>query len=310
MKPTLFKNCVTPFLSTALLLATSLTSSSGFSGETIKLTINGSTTVNPVVTEAAEMFRKKGWKIYVDTHGGSSGGVTSVSQGNADIGMASRPLTPKDHEKFPNAKLTSFTIGYDGVALVVNKAIYNAGVKALNKTQIKGIYEQTIKNWSQVGGPDTNIRFYNKEPGRGTWEVFAKYLYGKANLAPKVFHPEVGANREALSKVATTKGSMTQLSAAWAYENKDKVMPLAIVDSGKTVEPTSENIRMSLYPLKRPLNLIINGNVTEAQKMFITFLASEEGQKIVEKHGYLTLDKGQAASLAENISNLTKKKML
>jgi len=44
--------------------------------EKVTIKIQGSTTVNPVVAEAAEVLRsEKGWQIFVDTQGGSSGGI-------------------------------------------------------------------------------------------------------------------------------------------------------------------------------------------------------------------------------------------
>lgn len=252
--------------------------------------INGSTTVNPVVSEAAEHFRQKGWKIFVDTQGGSSGGISYLAEGLCDIGMSSRPISSNDKKKFPNVNFLSHPVGYDGVALVVSKKLYTNGIKSLSKEQIKSAYEGKIKNWSGFGGPNQKIVFFNKEPGRGTWEVFAKYLYGKAKFAPKVFHPEVGANQEARSKVASSPGGITQLSASWAWDN-DKVQAISLMDGNELIEASLENIESGKYPMRRPLLLITNGPPDARSDKFLKFLLSPQGQKIVEKHGYLPLSK-------------------
>lgn len=257
-----------------------------------KIKINGSSTVNPVVSEAAEHFREKGWKIYVDTQGGSSGGISYLAEGLCDIGMSSRPVSENDKKKFPKASFVSHSIGYDGVALVVSRSLYNKGVKSLTKEQIKLIYEGKIKNWNKVGGPKQKIVFFNKEPGRGTWEVFAKYVYGKAKYAPKVFHPEVGANQEARSKVASNPGGITQLSASWAWNN-DKVMAISLSVGEISVGASRENIESGKYPMRRPLLLITNGKATNQSNEFIKYLLSPQGQKLVKKHGYLSLDSSE-----------------
>ncbi len=57
--------------------------------------------------------------------------------------------------------------------LVGSPDVWNGGVKSLSAQQVRDIYEKKITNWSDVGGPELLITFYNKEPGRGTWEVIA-----------------------------------------------------------------------------------------------------------------------------------------
>lgn len=272
-----------------------LLGSSGFGLAAPKLKINGSSTVNPVVVEAAELLRKKGWEILVDTQGGSSGGISHAAEGLADIGMASRPLIAKDHKKFPKAELKTFTIGYDAVALVVAKKLYDSGVKSLSRQQMQDLYEGKTKNWHYLGGPELMVVFYNKEPGRGTWETFANFVYGKSSKAPKVFLPEVGSNQEAKAKVLQRPGGVTQLSAAWAYESSD-LEPLAIaIAPGKAITPSEDNIRAGTYPMKRPLNLVTNGEPNKEQQAFIDFLLSNEGQEIVKRHGYVTIDQKTGA---------------
>ena len=172
--------------------------------------------------------------------------------------------------------------------MIVSRPVYESGVKALSKEQLKAIYESKVKNWKEVGGFDRPIVFFNKEPGRGTWEVFAEFLYGRASLAPKVFHPEVGANQEARSKVGAHVSAISQLSAAWA-EGRLEVRPLAILNDGKAIEPTLGNIKTGTYPLRRPLVLLTNGEPKGAIGKFIDYLRSPPGQQIVKKYGYVPL---------------------
>jgi phosphate transport system substrate-binding protein len=249
----------------------------------------GSTTVNPVVVEAAEILEaKKGIEIQVDTQGGSTGGISALGDGRVEVAMSSRPLEPGDRAKYPKVRFTPVTIGEDAVAVIVSRDVWEGGVRALSREQVQRIYERRVTNWQQVGGPDRKIVFFNKEPGRGTWEVFAKWLYGDAKKAPPVSHPEVGANEEARTKVASTRGALSQLSSSWA--DGKQVFALAItVAPGKAVAPTNANIANGTYPLRRALYLITDGPATGEAKALIDFVLSPEGQALVRKHGYLAL---------------------
>ncbi|MDQ2868012.1 MAG: phosphate ABC transporter substrate-binding protein [Verrucomicrobiota bacterium] len=264
-------------------------------GETLK--INGSTTVNLPAAEAAEELRaEKEMDIQVDTQGGSSGGISMLGDGQVQIGMSSKPLSDEDRAKYPKVNFHPVHIGEDAVAMVVSKDVWDGGVKSLTKDQVQKIYEGKITNWKDVGGPDERIAFFNKEPGRGTWEVFAKWAYGDPKKAPEVSLPEVGGNEEARNKVSSTRGAVTELSSSWA--DGKKAFAVGLKDhSGNVMMPTRDNIATHKYPMSRPLFLITNGEPAGEAKTFVDYMLSDRGQALVKKHGYLALDqlKGSAA---------------
>lgn len=254
------------------------------------LKINGSTTVNLPVAEAAEILRaERDMSIQVDTQGGSSGGISMLGDGLVQIGMSSKHLGKNDREKYPKLQFNEIHIGEDAVALIVSKDVWEGGVRALSKAQMRDIYEGRVTNWKQLGGPDRRIAFFNKEPGRGTWEVFAHWLYGAARKAPPVSFPEVGGNEETRNKVASTRGALSQLSSTWA--DGQRVFALGLRDDdGVVVEPTAANIATYSYPMSRSLFLLTNGEPKDEAKDFIDFILGERGQALVRKHGYLSLD--------------------
>lgn len=255
--------------------------------ETLK--INGSTTVNLPVAEAAEILRaEQKMEIQVDTQGGSSGGISMLGDGLVQIGMSSKPVSDDDRAKYAQVEFREIHIGEDAVALIVSKDVWDGCVKALTKQQIKDIYEGKITNWKDLGGRPQRIAFFNKEPGRGTWEVFVHWLYGSPKVAPQVSFPEVGGNEETRNKVAGTRGALSQLSSSWA--DGKRVFALGIkLDDRTMVEPTNENIATKKYPLSRPLFLLTKGEPTGAAKVLVDFMLGERGQELVKKHGYLRL---------------------
>jgi phosphate transport system substrate-binding protein len=270
-----------------ILIILLLTLTLRLSAETLK--INGSTTVNLPVAEAAEILRaEQKLDIQVDTQGGSAGGISMLGGGLVQLGMISKSLSDEDRAKYPRADFRSIQIGEDAVALIVSKDVWAGGVYALSKTQIQQIYEGKITNWKEVGGPAQRIAFFNKEPGRGTWEVFAHWLYGSPEAAPQGSFPEVGGNEETRNKVASTRGAMSQLSSSWADGQRVFALSLKLED-GTLVPPSEQNIANGKYPLSRPLFLITNGEPAGAAARLVEFMLGERGQGLVKKHGYLRL---------------------
>ncbi|QIF01322.1 phosphate ABC transporter substrate-binding protein [Roseimicrobium sp. ORNL1] len=255
--------------------------------ETLK--INGSTTVNLPAAEASEILRsEKKMDIQIDTQGGSAGGISMLGEGLVQIGMISKHVSDDDRAKFPKVTFKEIQVGEDAVALIVSKDVWDGGVKSITKQQAADIYEGKIKNWKDLGGPDKRIAFFNKEPGRGTWEVFVHWVYGSPKKAPQVSFPEVGGNEETRNKVASTKGALSQLSSSWADGKTVFALSIKTAD-GKEISPANENIANRTYPLSRPLFLLTNGEPTGDTKTFVDFMLTERGQDLVKKHGYMKL---------------------
>jgi phosphate transport system substrate-binding protein len=276
---------MTKRLLSGLLIALSLT----LSASAGPLKVNGSTTVNLPVAEAAEVLRAaKKMDIQVDTQGGSAGGISMLAEGQVQVGMSSKPISDEDRKKYPQCDFRETHIGEDAVAMIVSKDVWDGGVRTLTRQQAKDIYEGRVTNWKQLGGTTGRVAFFNKEPGRGTWEVFVHWLYGSPKAAPQVSFPEVGGNEETRNKVAGTRGALSQLSASWA--DGKKVFALSLIgDDGKPVAPTPENIASKKYPMSRPLFVLTNGEPRGEAKVLIDYLLSEPGQALVKKHGYLAL---------------------
>src|SRR6186713_810968 len=124
--------------SSSLLLALLALSVATSLAETLK--VNGSTTVNLPVAEAAEILRaEQKMDIQVDTQGGSAGGISMLGDGLVQVGMLSKHVSDDDRAKYPGVKFQETHIGEDAVAFIVSKDVWEGGVKSLTKQQIQGI---------------------------------------------------------------------------------------------------------------------------------------------------------------------------
>ena len=60
-------------------------------------------------------------------------------------------------------------------------------------------------------------------------------------------------------------------------------------------EATAENVKSDAYKIARPFNIATTEEVSEAAQDFISYILSQEGQKIVEDNGYISVAADAAA---------------
>ncbi len=120
----------------------------GLSGE---ITVTGSSTVLPISQAAAEEFNSLYPDVNVQVSGGGSGhGITALAEGNADIGEASREVTKEEKSQYPDTNFTDHVIARGGVAVIVSKQVYEAGITELTVEQVRKIYTGEIDRWTEL----------------------------------------------------------------------------------------------------------------------------------------------------------------
>ncbi len=109
------------------------------------LSLNGSTSVGPVMMELAEAYMALNSGVTIDVQQtGSGAGITAAIDGTCEIGMSSREL--KEEELAQG--LTSVAIALDGIAVIVNQS---NPLDSLSKEQIRDIFLGQITDWSELG---------------------------------------------------------------------------------------------------------------------------------------------------------------
>lgn len=109
-----------------------------------KAVVGGSSSVSPVMEKLIEAYQAVNPNAEIELQTtDSTTGMTSVIDGNYDIGMASREL--KDTEL--SEGLSDQVIATDGIAVVVNN---NSTVEELSSDQVKAIYTGEARTWDEV----------------------------------------------------------------------------------------------------------------------------------------------------------------
>ncbi len=253
------------------------------------INIAGSTTVLPIISVAAENFKKSNPDLNIVVNEGGSGvGVNQLGEGKLEIGMVSRDITTEEIAQYPEVNFNPISIGKDAVVPVISSEIYNAGITSLTLAEIAKIYRGEIQNWQELGGPDKEILVIDKEASRGTRHVFMEIVLGDKEAVANGADLVLGSNNEEQTAIVQSDAAIGMLSNAWL--NND-VKGLSIkMDFGEIIEPTLKNILNNKFPITRDLLIVTNGEPKGAVKAFIDYLLSDEGQKIVEDSGYVRIN--------------------
>ncbi len=249
-----------------------------------RIRVVGSTTVLPIMAEAAKVFRQRHPQVKLTVAGGGSGvGVASVVRGMAEIGMVSRSLTARERKRL-GERVELVPIARDAVAVAVSKEVYLSGVRRLTLKQVAAIYRGEIDNWKALGGTDKPILVVDKEASRGTRHVFARVVLGHPHARAPGAKILSGSNNEEKAILAGSDKAIGMLSHAWL---DDAVRGIAVVVDGQVVEPSLENIANGRYPIGRDLSLLVPVDRTRWVQRLMDFLLSPEGQAIVQRSGYV-----------------------
>lgn len=243
-----------------------------------KISVAGSTTVQPLAEKLAEAFSAQNPDVQINVlGGGSSVGVKSAGQGAVDVGMASRQVKQSELDEYPD--LNVFTIARDGLAIAVHPDV---PVDGLTREEARSIFAGEIANWNEVGGPDRPIVVVAREEGSGTRAAFEEMVMGEEALIVDmaILLPSNGSIR---TTVSTTPDSIGFFSFGYLDES---VKALAV----DGVEATGENAASGAYPVVRPLNMMTDGEPRGMVKVWLDFILGAEGQQIVVEEGYISIN--------------------
>ena len=248
--------------------------------------LKGSDTVLPLAQKEAEAYGKKTGKSITVIGGGSGVGIAALLEGTTDIATSSRKIKFDEKVKFQEAgkSVVEKTIAYDALAIVVNPS---NPVTKLTRVQLEGIFTGKITNWKQVGGEDIKVVPYSREKSSGTYDFIKEYVLLNKNYVSSILSmPATGA---IIQSVSQTKGAIGYVGLAYLNSS---VKAIHVSFDGKNfIEPSEVTAKNKTYPIIRPLFFYYEKAKESKYLPFVNFILSDEGQKIVEKVGYVPLKK-------------------
>ena len=243
--------------------------------KTEKITVAGSTALQPLVEANVESFTQENTNLQITVQGGGSGlGLSQVSTGAIQIGNSD--LFAEEKNKDLAAKVKDHKVAVVGFAPIVNKDIKTDG---LTTAQLKDIFSGKVTNWKEVGGQDQKITIINRAEGSGTRFNFEKYGLDNTQVVKASEQDSSGA---VVQMVSQTPGAISYV----AFSNiKDTVKAL----ENDKVKPTEKNVATNDWKIWSYEHMYTQKeNTTEGQEKFIKAVTSNK--KLLEKLGYLAID--------------------
>ncbi|MDQ2934572.1 MAG: phosphate ABC transporter substrate-binding protein PstS family protein [Chloroflexota bacterium] len=295
-----------------------------------KLTISGSSTVEPITSIVAEDFKRANPGVDYSVDGpGTGDGFARFCKGQTDISDASRPIKPEEAAACKTAGINhvELKIGIDGISVITSPD--NTGVTCLSFLDLYALLGPESKGFSKwsdantlakdlAGSLDKTKYGESHAPYRGaplevtapgeesgTFDTFVELAIAKIGTErgkdKPTTRPDYTASADdnvIIEGIAGSPSSLGWVGFAFADQNRDKVTLLQ-VDGGKgCVAPNAETIASGQYPMSRPLFIYVNTDKMKenpAIKAFVDYYLSDTGIKAVTEADYITLKSDELA---------------
>ena len=251
-------------LSAAFMLAALAAAAGSAGGSVLKgtITADGSSTVGPYTTAAAEGFHKLHSKVNVTVGiSGTGGGFERFCRGETDLSDASRPIKASESKTCADKgiKWVAFTVANDGISIVVNKQ--NTWAHCLTVEQLHEMWKpgSNVDNWKDVSPsfPDQDLKLFGPGTDSGTFDFFTEKINGKARASRSDYFPSENDN-VIVQGVSGEKGGLGYFGLSYYVENKDKLNLVKVNAGGGCVAPNIKTVQSRRYkPLSRPLFIYV-----------------------------------------------------
>ncbi|HSA60793.1 MAG TPA: substrate-binding domain-containing protein [Nitrospiraceae bacterium] len=233
------------------------------------LIISGNGPEMTTMETLARAFEKTNPRVYVDIMwDDNSKPLELVKTGQAHVAITGAE----------DPALASTQIGWDGIGILVHLSNFT---KEVTKQQVADIFSGKVKEWSELGGPETKILLIDRPRNQNIRDAFEAQLgiTGKIPETAKV----IGRDDKV---VKTVVGTLPPLSAA-AYISLST--GLSVVSTGVAVrllpvdkiEPEIPTVKDGRYSLRRPLLMLSKKEPNPLVDAFAQFALSAPGQSII-----------------------------
>ncbi|HEX4871106.1 MAG TPA: phosphate ABC transporter substrate-binding protein PstS family protein [Nevskiaceae bacterium] len=269
----------------------------------------GSDTLNNLMTLWAEEFKSLYPNVNIQIQGaGSSTAPPALTEGTASFGPMSRAMKDQEIQAFETKhgyKPTGVGVAIDALAVFVNKDNPIAG---LTVPQVDAIFSATRKcgaaadvtRWGDLGlsGDWLNkpIQLYGRNSVSGTYGYFKDEGLCKGDFKANV--NEQPGSASVVQSVATGLNAIGYSGIGYKTSGV-RALPLARAEGEPFVEATGENSVNGSYPLARILYVYVNKApnkpLAPMELEFLKMVLSKQGQRVVEKDGYIPMPASLAA---------------
>ena len=274
-----------------------------------EILIDGSSTVYPITSAAAEDFRIEYPSVQIPVGiSGTGGGFKKFTAGETVIADASRPIKDSERELAAanGIEFIELAVAFDGLSVMVNPD--NDFASCLTTDELKMIWEpeSSVSTWRDVRGewPNEEIVLYGPDADSGTFDYFTEEIVGDTGLIRQDFYPAVDDN-VLVQGIAGDLYSLGYFGYAYYAANTDKLKLVSVDSGGGCVTPTETTINDGSYtPLSRPLFIYVN--IAELARpeveAFVNYFL-ENGPQLAASVDYVGLPQAMYEDALELVAN-------
>lgn len=205
--------------------------------------------------------------------GHARAGLLALQRGGVDIAMMDRDLTFNES----TLNVCNILIGIDGIALIVHP---DCPLESITTKQARKIFQGTLTNWHELGGPEAKIMPYTRSFDSTTRLSLDELLMQGTSVGRQA--KEVESAKDMLKKIANDRFAIGFVSIRYLNES---VRAIKLND----VEVNEQTLLLKRYPLTKDMLLAITNDCPTIAKQFINFVTSNHGQTIIADNGLLRI---------------------
>ena len=276
-----------------------------------EIRIDGSSTVTPLISLAAEDFQSEHPDVRVTVGtSGTGGGFEKFCAGETDFSMASRPIKDEETESCTqnDVEPMELIVANDGLSVVVNPE--NDWADCLTVEHLNTIWEpgSKVENWNQVDPsfPDVPLTLFGAGSDSGTFDYFTDAINGEEGATRTDYNPSEDDN-VTVTGVSGDRGAMGYFGLSYLLENEGKVKGVEIDGGEGCVAASAETVQDGTYtPLGRPL--FIYTKQSAASRPEVAAFAEyyiENQEAITEEALFIPLTDEQVQKAESDLASIT-----
>ena len=276
-----------------------------------RIQADGSSTVGPYTTAAAEKFQAQEPNVQVTVGvSGTGGGFERFCRGETDLSNASRPIKDEEATICTDAGIdyVEFQVANDALTVVVNKD--NDWVDCLTTEQLNQIWEPSSKvaSWQDVdlSFPAEEIKLFGPGTDSGTFDYFTGEINGEEGASRSDYAASEDDNT-IVTGVSGEKGGLGYFGFSYFEENMDKLKALEVDGGDGCVAPSVGTAQNGTYkPLSRPLFVYVKKDALARPEVegFLRFMLDNE-TSIAETSKFVPLTAEQLTTAKSDLDAAT-----
>ena len=264
------------------------------------LSLDGATALYPVYAGFVQAVYPEREDFYSPFHSSveCNGTITAYERlikGEVDMIFAAAPSKSQlKAAEEAGVDLHMTPIGREAFVFFVNS---KNSVTGLSVEQIQGIYSGAITNWKEVGGKNQRIRPFQRMENSGSQSALQQLMDDLPLIEPEE-EDRIGGMGGIIREVASYRNYKNAIGFSFRYYATEMVQNGDIrLLALNGVEPTKETIRDGSYPIASEFYAITAAPTGqpaleeqyENAATFLAWILSSQGQEIIEKTGYVSL---------------------